>query len=81
MKENIEVPLNIYVTVDGIVVSKELLEEILHELTSIDGLKAFDCKADGTWEGAHYVQVDKEDLIDLDYHILMGKIKLALDGG
>ena len=72
---------NITINIDGLLVKRSLLEEILHELTSIDGLKAFDCKADGTHEGADYIQVDKEDLIDLDYHILIGKIKLALDGG
>ena len=39
-------------------ISKELLEEIRHELMTLTGLKAFDSCGDGTYEGAHYWQTD-----------------------
>lgn len=59
-------------------ISKELLEEIRHDLVSIGGLKAFDLCGDGTYEGAHYWQVDKEDLIDLDFKDIVNKIDKVL---
>ena len=59
-------------------ISKELLEDIRHELMSLTGLKAFDLCGDGTYEGAHYYQVDKEDLIDLDFEKICTKIDEVL---
>lgn len=59
-------------------ISKELLEDIRHELMTLTGLKAFDSCGDGTYEGAHYWQVDKEDLIDLDFEEICTKIDEVL---
>lgn len=59
-------------------ISKELLEEIRHELMTLTGLKAFDSCGDGTYEGAHYWQTDKEDIIDLDFEDLVNKIDKVL---
>ena len=59
-------------------IGKELLEEIRHELVSINGLSAYDGESLGVHEGADYIQIDKEDLIRLDYDKLIEKIDKVL---
>lgn len=49
---------------------KQLLEEIRHEITCIDGLNAFD---KGAWY-LGYVEVFNKNIIDLNYGELLKKI-------
>ena len=53
-------------------ISKELLENIIHELTFLTGLKATD-KPNIPKNG--YVSLNVDDLIDLDYTDLKKKIE------
>lgn len=79
MSKSEDITVNITVNFDKLLVKRTLLEELLHELTSINGLTAFDKCGDGVHEGAHYQQVDKEDLIELDYGELIEKLTTVLE--
>ena len=56
-------------------ISKELLENIIHELTFLTGLKATD---NPNIPSAGYVSLNVNDLIDLDYTDLIKRIEKEL---
>lgn len=56
-------------------ISKELLENIIHELTFLTGLKATD---NPNIPITGYVSLNVDDLIDLDYTDLKKKIEKEL---
>jgi len=56
------------------ITEKQLLEDLRHELVSITGLYAYDGEGLGVHEGADYFQIDKEDIIKLNYANLIEKI-------
>lgn len=59
---------------DKIIIDKELLEEVLHELTCITGLSAFDLVR-GDSQYPHELIVDYDNCIKLDYTDLIKKIE------
>ena len=61
-----------------IIMKENLLEEIRHELVSINGLSAYDSGSLGVHEGADYIQIDKEDIVRLNYDKLIEKIDKVL---
>ena len=67
--------VTIDITVDAILIKRSLLEDIRHELVSINNLKAFD-KTGHT--GIGYVEVYDDDIIDLDYTELLERIDEVL---
>ena len=60
---------------DEVNVNRKFLEEILSELNRINGLSIFNRYSDGVYEGAHYFQVDKDDVVKLDYEDLIREIE------
>lgn len=65
-----------------IVISKELLEEIRHELVSISGLKAFDygnaTVIHGNTVNTPEITFSVNEMINLDYNDLITKIDKVL---
>ena len=52
-------------------ISRELLEEIRHELMTLTGLKAY---TKPLCEHISYIEVAKENIIDLDFEKIVTKI-------
>lgn len=70
---------------DKIEVPKALLDDIIHQLETLKGLKAFDGLGDGVKYLApdnvlpkHYTMVPTDDTIELDYRELINKIEKYL---
>ena len=66
------------ISIDGIILKRSFLEELQHELVSLDGLKAFDAKGEGTIIDPRITVVPSEDLIDLKLTRLITLIDIAL---
>lgn len=62
-------------------ISKELLEEIRHELMTLTGLKSFDGLGENVDNGRFTTVIPNEDLIKLDFEDLVNKIDKVLDNG
>lgn len=66
------------ISIDGIILKRSFLEELQHELVSLNGLKAFDAKGESTIVDFRVTVVPSDDLIDLKLTRLITLIDIAL---
>lgn len=59
-------------------IKKDVLEEVLHELVSLQGFQAFDVNGDGVVMDNKITVVPSEDLVDLNFKRLIILLEVAL---